>query len=86
MYNWYDIQPTVTDENQVIPFWTGDDDAINKMLEKVTNMSDTDLQLTWKGLIDYDPRNYWNKVAKIGMDTWADAVRMGLETRGLSTT
>lgn len=71
------------DEPIRIPIWTGDEKALERMWEKARGMSDQDLLTTWKCLVDYDPRNYWDKQGRIGMDTWADCVQAVLCQRGL---
>ena len=80
----YDLssqQPT--DEDFVIPIWTGDDQAIQEMLKEISEKTDEQLLGIWKALRNYDPRNYKDRHGKIGMDTWADAIQMELSRRHL---
>lgn len=71
------------DEAHPIEIWTGDPEAIDKMLKRISEFDDQRLLATWDTLIDYDPRNYYDKHGKIGMDTWADAIQSELSKRGL---
>lgn len=71
------------DEAHPIEIWTGDPEAIDKMLNRISEFYDQRLVATWNALIDYDPRDYYDKNGKIGMDTWADAIQTELSKRGL---
>jgi hypothetical protein len=75
--------PQPTDEEFVIPFWSGDPEAIDRMWEKARSLSTQELLITWRALKSYDPRNYYDKAGKIGMDDWCYVVTSILDERGV---
>jgi hypothetical protein len=75
--------PQPTDEVDPIPMGYGSEEAWKCMWAKIEAMSDEELLKTWDLLDDYNPRNYYDKSGKIGMDSWADSIQVELSRRHL---
>ena len=54
-----------------------------KMYGKLVNATNSDLQVYWDLLIDYDHETFYDEQAGISMDTYAQAVHSEMEQRGM---